>query len=81
MRYLLVIIALLFTSCVNEKEANRVLTQQGYTDIELCGYAWFACGRSDTYSTCFKATNHVGNKIEGVVCSGLLFKNSTIRIK
>lgn len=37
------------------------------------------CGDDDTFSTGFKAKNVNGKVVQGVVCSGLIFKNSTIR--
>ena len=55
------------------------LRDAGYTDISTGGYGLFSCGRDDFYSTKFTATNIYGNKINGVVCSGLIFKGSTIR--
>lgn len=76
-----VICAILFclNSCTDEKEAQRILTANGYTNIEFTGRAWLACSESDTYSTGFRAKGPTGQTIEGAVCSGLLFKNSTIR--
>lgn len=81
--FLIIVIASILTlsSCTDEKEAQRILTANGYTDIEYTGRAWFACSESDTYATGFRAKGPTGKSIEGAVCSGLIFKNSTIRYK
>jgi hypothetical protein len=60
--------------------ATRVLEQQGFRDIKIKGYAWFACAKSDTYQTEFEATSFNGTRVTGVVCSGLLFKANTVRL-
>lgn len=66
-------------SCTDEKEATRVLEAQGYTNIQITGYSYFGCDKHDTYHTGFVATGLNGKEIKGTVCSGLLFKGSTIR--
>lgn len=68
-------------NCTNPNGARRVLEQQGYTNIVITGWDAFACGEDDTFSTGFVATNPAGIKVRGVVCQGLIFKNSTIRFK
>ena len=65
--------------CTNDSDAIRALRDSGYRDISTGGYGWFSCGSDDFYSTKFTATNIHGNKINGVVCSGLIFKGATIR--
>ena len=72
-------LALLLSGCTNKNDAKRALTAQGFTNIEYTGYSFLACSKDDTYHTGFKATNSVGARIEGTVCSGFLFKNATIR--
>jgi len=74
-----VISVLALNSCTDETEAQRILSANGYTNIEFTGRAWFACAESDTYATGFKAKGPTGQSIEGAVCSGLFWKNSTIR--
>lgn len=74
------IIALLAgTGCTNPEDARRTLESAGYSEIETGGYDFFACGKDDTYATKFTAKNPAGRTTSGTVCSGLLFKSSTIR--
>lgn len=79
--FIVIAIVLLQSSCTDEKEAQRILSANGYTSIEFTGHAWFSCAENDTYATGFKAKSVTGQPIEGAVCSGLFFKNSTIRFK
>lgn len=74
----LIIISLLLIGCTNEHEARRVLDNDGVTDVQMTGYKWFACGDHDFYHTGFSGKRN-GKNIEGIVCSGLIFKASTIR--
>lgn len=71
--------ALSATACSNSNDAHKALESQGFTDIQTTGYSFLACGEDDFYSTGFVATNPQGKRVNGTVCSGLLFKNSTIR--
>lgn len=70
---------IMLTACTDAKEATRALESAGYSDIQTGGYGWFMCGRDDIQSTEFTAVNPAGKKTSGVVCSGLIFKSSTIR--
>lgn len=72
--------AIILTACTNQDDAMRALKAEGFTDIEFTGYDWFACSEDDFYHTGFVATKN-GNRADGTVCSGLLFKGSTIRWK
>lgn len=72
------ILFLLLTACTNHTEAFRVLDQDGVTDVQITGYSWFACGHGDWYHTGFEGKRN-GKPIHGTVCSGLFFKNSTVR--
>lgn len=67
--------------CTDADNAERILSANGFTQIEVTGYNWFACSDKDFQSTGFKAVGPTGIKVEGSVCSGLLFKNSTIRFE
>lgn len=71
--------AVLAAGCTSQSDAQRALSNAGYTDIQAGGYDWFACGKDDFYSTKFTAKNPAGQPVNGVVCSGLLFKSATIR--
>lgn len=77
---LIAILALSLTACSNASDATKALTAQGFTDIQITGYAGpFACSEDDFYSTGFIATNPQGKRVEGVACSGFFFKSTTIR--
>lgn len=67
--------------CTDADNAQRVLTAQGYTDIELTGYSFFGCGQDDFKRTGFRARAPGGQPVEGVVCQGLIFKGATVRMK
>ena len=73
-----IIIYITICACTNEKETRRVLDLDGYTDINVTGYAWFMCGEHDFFHTAFAAKKN-GKEVTGAVCSGLFFKGSTIR--
>ena len=79
------IVAALFAfgvaGCTDADNATRILEANGFHDIEITGYSWFSCSEKDTQSTGFKAVGPTGIKVEGAVCSGILFKNSTIRFE
>lgn len=75
----LLFVGLVFTGCTSKHDAEKALNAEGMTNIEVTGYNWFACSKDDFYHTGFKATNALGKPVEGTVCSGLLFKGSTIR--
>lgn len=79
---MLFIIGLLFilSGCTDEYGAKEVLKKQGYNNIQITGYDMFSCSKDDFFSTGFIAEKD-GQKIEGTVCGGLLFKGSTIRFK
>ncbi len=79
MKKILFLIALLaLTACTDNATATRILHREGYTNIQMTGYNFFACGQGDFYSTGFTAMKN-GYRVDGVVCSGLFFKNATIR--
>lgn len=70
---------LLCAACTSEDDARRALSSAGYTDINILGYSFFSCSKEDFFRTEFTATNYQGKTISGTVCSGLLFKDATIR--
>lgn len=65
-------------ACSDAPTAERVLRQNGYTNITTHGYGAFYCGKEDTYSTKFTATSPGGQRVSGAVCSAWL-KGATIR--
>jgi hypothetical protein len=62
----------------NFDNVEKILTEQGYTNIDLDGYDFFGCGQEDIYRTKFIATNSNNKTVEGTVCCGF-FKKCTIR--
>jgi len=81
MKKLLVLSLLFFSACTDEHNAMRVLQENGYRNVQLTGYGWFACSKDDTFRTSFIAISPNGSQVKGTVCSGFIFKNSTIRFK
>ena len=80
MKKLLMILATLaLASCTNYDDGKRALDAEGFTEVQFTGYGWLACSEDDFYHTKFTAKNASGKRVSGVVCSGLLFKNATIR--
>jgi len=76
--FLVMALAALLSACTNSSKAERVLSENGYTNIQLTGYDLFGCGKGDTFADGFKATSPAGKTVVGVVCSGM-FKGATIR--
>jgi hypothetical protein len=76
-----IVIALTFlVGCgVGEGRARDVLEQQGFTAIELGGAATWSCGKDDSQSRRFEATNANGRRVSGVVCCGTWGKACTVR--
>jgi len=72
---------LLLAGCTDPHNATRLLRAQGFTDIQITGYAWFACSDDDFVQTGFRARTVTGESVSGAVCSGLFVKNSTIRFQ
>lgn len=65
-------------ACTDTASTQNVLEQQGYTNIEAGGYAYFECSQDDQYATRFTATAPNGSKVSGAVCGGF-FKGNTPR--
>lgn len=78
MKYLLLSL-LIISGCTNADKTVSTLQKSGFKNIKSGGYAWFACGKDDTWATNFTATNVNGQEVEGVVCCGLIFKGCTVR--
>lgn len=78
MKKMILIFALFLSACTDPHGANITLRRQGYENITITGYDFFGCGKGDTFHTGFVAYKD-GNRIEGVVCSSLFTKASTIR--
>lgn len=73
---------LLFTvgprCCTRPDAANRLLQQQGFSNVEITGWRPFMAGKDDTVSTGFEATAPNGERVSGAVTGGF-FKGSTVR--
>lgn len=78
-KILMTLLFVIITGCTNPNDAINALQDSGFTDIQITGYHWLACSKDDTYHTGFIATNPQGRIVKGTVCSGLIFKNSTVR--
>lgn len=79
MKRILACLALITVSaCTDPEGARRTLVNNGYTNVQTTGRAWFSCGDKDSYATAFTATAPGGQKVSGAVCSGWL-KGNTIR--
>lgn len=75
-----IVAAALLTGCSEPQKAESVLRASGYTDIQIEGYSFFGCSKDDVFKTAFKAKGPTGVPVSGVVCSGLFFKGSTVRL-
>lgn len=66
---------------VDPKGATAILEAQGYRNIAITGYDWFACGedKDNFYATGFSAEGPTGGRVRGVVCKGFFFKGATVR--
>lgn len=80
-KLVVLVLMLSISACTRPENSTRILQEQGYTNIQITGYSWFACSKDDTTSTGFIATNPTGKRVTGTVCSGMIFKNSTIRFE
>lgn len=78
MKYILIACLVILTACTKPDTTRRVLTSQGYTEIQITGYKFFTCAEEDMFSTGFTAQKN-GFTVSGVVCAGL-FKGQTIRL-
>lgn len=66
------------SACTQPDRTTRQLESMGYTDVKITGYDFFACSKSDSYSTGFEATAPNGARVTGVYCAGFL-KAGTVR--
>lgn len=75
----IIVLSALMSACTNPKDAKKALESMGFTDIKITNYKWLACSDQDFYHTGFIATNVQGKQVTGTVCSGIFFRNSTVR--
>ncbi|QPI13834.1 hypothetical protein MYO4S_00078 [Serratia phage 4S] len=76
-----VVMVFSLTACTDADNATRLLEANGFDNIEITGYDWFGCSEDDFQHTGFKAQGPTGKEVKGTVCSGIWFKNSTIRFQ
>jgi len=76
---LLVCLALAAGACTDANGARKALSDSGYTDIKIAGYAAFSCSEDDFFATKFTAKGPTGRTVSGAVCSAPL-KGKTIRL-
>lgn len=74
---LLLVLALV--ACTNDTDkVRRLLERDGYTEVQVGGYAFFGCGRDDAFSNSFTAMKK-GARVSGYVCGGWM-KGMTVRV-
>jgi len=72
---LLIFVVANFINCTDPQGATRILSMNGYTNIEIIsGYQWFACSEDDIFATGFRAKSPTGQIVEGCVCGGIIEK-------
>lgn len=76
--FLFFVLFTLCSACTDEDAARSALTKQGFTDINVGGYAFMSCSDDDTFKTKFSAKNPNGVRVDGVVCCGIM-KSCTVR--
>lgn len=79
MKYIILLLTILLFGCTSETDTNRALEGAGFTEIQIGGYDVLGCSEDDFFHTKFTAKNPAGKIVSGTVCSGVLFKNATIR--
>lgn len=71
--------AALLAACSDSEGAKRVLSESGYSQVQITGYEFFSCADSDEFTTGFNAKGPTGLAVHGAVCRGWL-KGSTVRL-
>lgn len=74
----LILVLVALAGCTDEGAARKALDGSGFTDVKITSYAYFGCGKEDTFHTGFEARGPSGQFVDGVVCSGWM-KGATIR--
>lgn len=74
----IILCSVLLSSCSGASTSEILLEEQGYSNVKIQGFNFFACSEDDWYRYNFTAINSNGNQVKGVVCSAPL-KGSTIR--
>lgn len=79
MNRVILIAALFLAGCTSSDKAVRAVEAMGMTEVTTTGYRVFGCSEDDNFHTGFEATNAKGQRVTGVVCSGIL-KGATVRL-
>ena len=81
MKKILIIALLILASCSHSPAtANRLLQQEGISEVHLDGHPMFSgCADDEAYATAFTGKKN-GVPVRGVICGGH-FKANTIRYK
>jgi hypothetical protein len=77
---LIILSIILFSACTDKENAEKFLKKEGYYDITITGYNFFECTKDDSQSTGFIAKKNA-KLVEGTVCTGMLLRNNTIKLK
>lgn len=78
--FVLIFITLLTISCKRESDVKKFAKAEGWQSYKVEGYCWLCCSEDETFHTEFTAITKEGKTITGAVCSGIIFKNSTMRL-
>lgn len=77
-KLIVAVMCAMMAGCAAPDMSKETLVKAGFRDIQIDGYAWMGCGKDDTFSTKFTATNALGMRVSGVVCCGT-WKGCTVR--
>lgn len=81
MKKIIIILSIfLLSACTDEETAQRVLEENGFTDIKLTGHKSWCCAKDDHMSTGFTAKTLSGKTVSGCVCNSW-GKGATIRFE
>jgi len=76
-----IVVLLLCTSCAPSEvftKSEQTIADQGYSQIQYEGWAWFSCGEEDQFALKYSAIARSGRPVILAVCSGW-FKGVTLR--
>jgi hypothetical protein len=72
------LLVLCLVGCTHSNDtAFRLLAEDGVTQVQLNGYAFFGCAKGDDFATEFSGVKN-GKPVKGVLCGGFL-KANTVR--
>lgn len=74
----MLLFAITLPGCTQPNEAEYLLRTQGFKNIQVTGYNFFACSEDDMFHTGFSAIAPNGQRVSGTVCGGWL-KGKTVR--